>query len=56
MRTEVVTLCLEKVGRNNLAAVSIEEGESSAERGSRNAPENGLGDDTSPAGLGLVGG
>jgi hypothetical protein len=56
MGTEVVTLSLEEVGRDDLAAVAIEEGESGAESGGRNTPEDGLSDNSPPTGLGLVNG
>ena len=54
MRTEVVALSLDKVCGDNFRAVTVEEGKGGAERGSRDTPEDGLRDDTSPAGLGLV--
>jgi hypothetical protein len=54
--TEVVTLCLEKVGGNNLAAIAVKEGESGAERRSRDTPEDSLGNDTPPSGLSFVDG
>lgn len=54
MGTEVVTLTLEEVGRDNLAPVAIEEGQGRAERGSGNAPEDSLGNDAPPTGLCLV--
>ena len=47
-------MALEKVGGHNLATVAIEEGESSAECGSRNTPEDGLGDNAPPPRLSLV--
>ena len=53
-QTELTYLTLEKVGGHDLATVAIEEGEGSAESGSRNTPEDGLCDDTPPAGLGGV--
>jgi hypothetical protein len=54
--TKVVTLGLEEVGRDDLAAVPIEEGERSAEGRGRDTPENSLGDDATPARLRLVDG
>jgi hypothetical protein len=54
--TKVVTLSLEEVGRDNLAPVTVEEGQCSAEGGCGDTPEDGLCDDTSPAGLSLVDG
>ena len=52
--TEVVTLCLQEVGRDDLAAVAVEERERGAERRSGDTPECRLCDDTSPTGLRLV--
>lgn len=52
--TEVITLGLEDVGRNDLGPVAVEEGESSGEGGRGDTPEDGLSDDTPPAGLSLV--
>jgi len=54
--TEVVTLSLDNVGRDDLAPVPVQEGESSRESRSGDAPENGLSDDTPPAGLCLADG
>ena len=56
MGTEVVTLGLEDIGRDNLAPVTVQESKSRREGRSRNTPENGLGDDTPPAGLSPVNG
>ena len=53
---EVITLGLKDVGGDDLAPVTVQEGESSRESGSWDAPENGLSDDTSPAGLCLADG
>lgn len=47
-------LRLQEVRGDDLAAVTVEEGKRSAERGGRDAPENSLGNNTPPAGLGLV--
>lgn len=41
--TEVITLSLEEVGREVLGAVTVVEGEGSAESGSGNTPESTLG-------------
>lgn len=49
--TEVVTLRLEEVGRDNFTAVAIEEGEGSAEGRCGDTPEDSLGDDTTPSWL-----
>lgn len=46
MRTEVVTLCLEQVGREVLGAVAIVEAECGAESGRWDTPERTLGDNT----------
>lgn len=56
VRTEVVTLGLEDVGRNDLAPVTVQERKGRRESGSGDTPENGLSDDTPPAGLSLVDG
>ena len=56
MGTKVVTLGLEEVGRDDLAAVTIEEGKSGAECGGGDTPEDGLSDNSPPTGLGLVDG
>ena len=49
-------LSLEEVSRDDLGAVAVQEGEGSAESGSGHTPKNGLGDNSSPAGLSLVDG
>ena len=54
MESVSVYLSLNKVGRNYFTAVTIKEGQGRAERGSRDAPKNSLGNDTSPARLSLV--
>jgi hypothetical protein len=54
--TEVVTLCLQQVGREVLRAVSIVEAEGRAERGGGDTPEGTLADNVSPAVLGVVDG
>jgi len=54
--TEVVTLSLEDIGRNDLAPVTVQECEGSRKGRSGDTPENGLSDDTPPAGLSLVDG
>jgi hypothetical protein len=51
---ENMYLGLDEVGRNNLAPVAVEEGKSGAEGRGRDAPEDGLRDDTSPTRLGFV--
>ena len=51
MGAEVITLGLEDVGGNDLAPVTIQEGESRRESRSGNTPENGLSDDAPPAWL-----
>lgn len=53
---EVVTLGLEEVGREVLGAVAVEEGQSGAEGGGGDTPESTLGNNVSPAGLGVVDG
>ena len=49
-------LCLNEIGGNNFAAVSVEERESGAERGERDTPDDALSNDTPPAGLCFVNG
>jgi hypothetical protein len=49
--TEVITLCLEKVGREVLGTVSVVERKSSAEGRCGDTPESTLGDGVTPAGL-----
>ena len=49
--TEVVTLCLDQVRGDNLRAVAVEERERGREGRCRDTPEDGLRDDTAPAGL-----
>lgn len=56
MSTEVITLGLEDVGRNDLGPVAVEEGKSGGEGGRGDTPEDGLSDHTPPAGLSLVNG
>jgi len=46
---EVITLSLQDVGRDDLASVTVQEGESRRESRSWNTPENGLSDDAPPA-------
>lgn len=53
---EVITLGLEDVGGDDLAPVAVQKGEGRRESRSWNAPENGLGNDTPPAGLCLADG
>lgn len=48
---EVITLGLEDVGSDDLAPVTVQEGKSSRESRSGNTPENGLSNNTPPAGL-----
>ncbi len=47
-------LSLQEIGRDNLAAVSVEERERCAERRERDTPDDALSDDAPPTGLGLV--
>lgn len=54
--TEVITLGLEKVGGKVLGAVTVEPGQSGRESGSGDTQKGSLGDNVSPAGLGLVDG
>lgn len=54
VRTKVVALSLQEVGRDDLTTVAVEEGKSSAEGRSRDSPEDGLGDNATPAWLGGV--
>lgn len=54
--TEVITLSLEKVGREILGAVSIKPRQGSREGGCRDTEKGSLGNDVSPAGLSLVDG
>jgi len=54
--TEVVTLSLEDIGRNDLAPVTVQEGKSCREGRGGNTPENGLSDDAPPTWLSLVDG
>jgi hypothetical protein len=49
-------LGLEEVSRDDLAPVTIEEGQGSAEGGCWDTPENGLSNNTSPSGLGIADG
>lgn len=56
MRTEVVTLSLQQVGRKVGAAVSVVEAEGSAEGRHWKTPQGSLADNVSPAVLGLVDG
>ena len=49
-------MSLEEVSGDNLAPITIEEGKSSGESGGGDTPEDGLGDDATPAGLRLVDG
>jgi len=53
---EVVSLGLEQVGGQVLGAVAVEPGQGGGEGWGGDAEEGGLGDDVSPAGLGLVDG
>lgn len=52
----LVSLGLEEVGGELLGPVAVKEGEGGREGRGGDAPEGGLGDDASPAGLGLVDG
>lgn len=52
--TEVITLGLEKVGREVLGAVTIEPTESGGESGSWDTEKSSLGDNVSPSWLSLV--
>lgn len=54
--TEVITLSLQQVGGQILGAVSVEPGQSSGEGRGGDTKLSSLGDDGSPAGLGLVDG
>lgn len=54
MSAKVIALRLNKVCRYDLATVAIEERKRCAERGSWNAPEDGLSDDPPPTRLRLV--
>jgi hypothetical protein len=52
--TEVITLGLQKVGRELLGAVSVVEAEIGSESRSRDTPESALADNVAPAVLSLV--
>jgi hypothetical protein len=52
--TEVISLGLQKVGWQILGAVTVEPRQSGGEGWGWDTEESGLGDDVSPAGLGLV--
>lgn len=54
--TEVVTLGLQDVGREVLGAEAVVEGEGGGEGRGRDTPESTLGDDVTPASLGLLDG
>lgn len=54
--TKVITLSLEEVGRQVLGAVAVEPRQSSGEGGRRDTHQGSLGDNITPAGLGLVDG
>lgn len=54
--TEVITLCLEEVGWEVLCPEAVVKGQSGGESWSWDTPEGTLGDDVSPAWLGLVDG
>lgn len=54
--TKVITLSLQQVGGQVLGAVTVEPRQGSGEGGSRDTKLGGLGDNLSPAGLGLVDG
>jgi hypothetical protein len=54
--TEVVTLSLEDIGRNDLAPITIQEGKGRREGRSGDTPEDGLSDDAPPARLSFVDG
>ena len=56
LRHIVTHLALQQVGGQDLAAVTVEEREGSAEGRKGNAPDDGLGHDAPPAGLRLVDG
>lgn len=51
---EVITLCLEEVGREVLCAVSVVEAESSAESRSGDTPEGALGDNATKLSVSIV--
>lgn len=53
-REKSAHLRLNKIGRDDLAPVTVEECQSSAEGRQRNTPDDALGDDSPPAGLRLV--
>jgi len=50
---EVITLCLDDVGGDNFAPVTVEKGQGGAEGGGGDSPEDCLRDDASPTWLGL---
>ena len=52
--TEVITLSLEDIGRDDLAPITVQESKSCREGGSGDTPEDGLSDDAPPAGLSFV--
>jgi hypothetical protein len=54
--TKVITLCLEKVGRQVLGPVAVEEGQSSAESWGGDTPKRALGDNVAPSSLSVVDG
>ena len=56
MRSEVVTLGLQKTLRQSLGAVAVEEGERGREGRRGQTHERGVGDDATPSGLSLVDG
>ena len=54
--TKVVTLSLEDISGDNLAPVTVQESKSRREGWGGDTPENGLSDDTPPAGLSFLDG
>ena len=56
MRTEVIALSLEEIGREILGAVAVEPRERGAESWCGNAKECSFGNDVAPTGLGFVDG
>jgi hypothetical protein len=52
----MTNLSLDKIGGNYLAPVTIEEGQSGGEGGSRDAPQNRLGNHSPPTRLGFMNG
>jgi hypothetical protein len=54
--TKVIALRLDEIGRENVAAVAVEEGKCCAERREGDTPEGTLSNNPSPAGLCFVDG